>query len=678
MTQDARIKKWSNLLLDKLLEYRAANPIFTFAVRQVNRFQRLDKGYWFQGDENYIFVGFTARQDETNKTRSVGLVFSNIEAGKADCWIEIVFKSETNKDFEHLYREFIISHPGFETVDQPFYKDYKYIKHYPKGNPVENLERFLQNEWNDLSSEVRKRGLGDAFFVPEQDFIQHLNRIEKLRGVPIHPTQVREPEMTYNEVQAPLHAGEGVQLEVPVLIGEQEYTLILQEEAYPSNNGRLWRGEVEDYSPTTWVQFVEVNGVVSNLENSEQLNSFRDILFERLTDSLRELREVEMEGVEATESEVVSENDKSLITDPYNPDDIKVKSAQFPIFQIFDMIKKQDIDLNPDFQRHLVWNMKQKSRLIESTLLGIPLPVFYFSQDKDGVFHVVDGLQRLSTIRDFMSNKFYLRNLEHLGMCDGRYFSTEGGIPEKKALERRFQRRIEQTQLIVNIIESSSPPKVKYDIFKRINEGGKPLNQQEIRNSLAKTHTRKLLRELAYSNEFIKATGGDTAKKEPGVIDQRMGAQELVLRFIGFYFWKRGALTYQGDMNSFLDDTLDKLNALQERETAVIGEQFLRAMDNCYHLFGRYCFRKCLLQHLKPNAPKQLINKSLFTTWSVCACSISSDRVNKIRIEAFAEVLAKELDQNKDYYSAVSYKTNDRQYLEKAFAITEKLINEHL
>lgn len=678
MTQDTRIKKWSNQLLDKLLEHRAANPGFTFAVRQVNRFQRLDKGYWFQGDENYIFVGFTARQDETNKTRSVGLVFSNIEAGKADCWLEIVFKSETNKDFEHLYRDFIISHPGFETVDQPFYKDYKYIKPYPKGNPVENLELFLRSDWKDLSAEVRKRGLGDAFFVPEQDFIQHLNRIEVMRERPLHQIQVHEPEVTYQVSQPATPVNEGAQLDVPVLIGEQEYILSLQEEGHPSNNGRLWRGEVEDYSPTTWVQFVEVNGVVSNLKHSEQLNSFRDILFERLTDSLRELREVEMEGVEATESEEVSESDKSLITDPYNPDDIKVRSAQFPIFQIFDMIKKQDIDLNPDFQRHLVWNMKQKSRLIESTLLGIPLPVFYFSQDKDGVFHVVDGLQRLSTIRDFMSNKFYLRNLEHLDMCDGRYFSTEGGIPEKKALERRFQRRIEQTQLIVNIIESSSPPKVKYDIFKRINEGGKPLNQQEIRNSLAKPHTRKLLRELAYSNEFIQATGGHVEKKEPGVSDQRMGAQELVLRFVGFYFWKRGIANYQGDMNSFLDDTLDRLNALPERETATIGEHFLRAMGNCYHLFGKYCFRKCLLQHLKPNAPKQLINKSLFTTWSVCTSSISSDQVKRLRFEAFSEVLAKELDENKDYYSAVSYKTNDRQYLEKAFEITEKLIHEHL
>lgn len=680
MTQDNRIKKWSNLLLDKLLEHRDANPDFTFAVRQVNRFQRLDRGYWFQGDENYIFVGFTARGDENRKSRSVGLVFRNIQAGKADCQVELIFKTEPLKELEHLYRDFIIKHPGFVTVDQPYYKDYRYFKDYPTGDPIKNLERFLNEDWKDLSEEVKKRGLADIFFVPEPDFIQHLNRIEALRGRPLHkaPVQVQEPASVYEPLlESPRAPGDG-QLEIPVLIGEQEFTLVLREEPHASNKGRLWRGEVEDYSPITWVQFVEQNGTVGNLKNSEQLNPFRDILFERLGDALRSLREVEMEGLEATETEDVSEQDRSLIHDPYNPDDIKVRSASFPIFQVFDMIRKQDIDLNPDFQRHLVWNMKQKSRLIESTLLGIPLPVFYFSQDKDGVFHVVDGLQRLSTIRDFMGNKFYLRNLEHLNMCEGRYFSAEGEISEKKALERRFQRRIEQTQLIVNIIESSSPAKVKYDIFKRINEGGKPLNQQEIRNSLAKPHTRKLLRELAYSNEFIRATGGDTVKNEPGVSDQRMGAQELVLRFAGFYLWKRGLSTYQGDMNSFLDDALDKLNAMPERDTAVIREQFLRAMDNCYHLFGQYCFRKCLSPHLKPNASKQLINKSLFTTWSVSTGNLNSAKVKTIPFESFSKVLAKELDENEEYYSAVSYKTNDRLYLEKAFEITEKLIAENL
>lgn len=678
MTQDNRIKKWSNLLLDKLLEYRQANPGFTFAVRQVNRNQRLDKGYWFQGDENYIFVGFTARGDASNKTRSVGLAFTDITPSKANCWLEIVFKTEPRKDVEQLYRDFIAGDSSYTTIDQPYYKDYKYFKGFPTSDPVENLERFLNEDWQKLSAEVKKRNLEEVFFVPEQDFLQHLNRIEVLRGRPLHRVEVQEAEVTHDAIPEVPRSEEANQLEIPVLIEEQEFMLLLLAESNSIPNNRIWRGEVEEYSPTPWVEFVEVNGTISNLKHAQQLDAFRDILFERLNDALRGLREEEMEGVEVTETGEISEQDRDLILDPYNPDDIKVRSGQFPVFQIFDMIKKKDIDLNPDFQRHLVWDMKRKSRLIESTLLGIPLPVFYFSQDKDGVFHVVDGLQRLTTIRDFMSNRFFLRNLEHLKMCEGRYFEVDENVKETKALERRFQRRIEQTQLSVNIIESSSPPKVKYDIFRRINEGGKPLNQQEIRNSLAKPHTRKLMRDMVYSEAFVLATNGNIDKMEPGISDQRMGAQEMTLRFVGFCLEKQGKSTYLGDMNSFLDDTLDKINAMSEKELNDLREQFLRAMRNCHHLFGQYCFRKCLSPHLLPGAPRQLINKSLFTTWSVATCDIPLKNVKKLDFGVFSKILANELDKKEEYYTVVTLRTNDRRYLESAFNITEQLITENI
>lgn len=676
--QEKLIKKWSNLLLDRLLEHRTANPDFTFAVRQVNRYGRLNKGYWFQGDENYIFVGFTARSDESNKTRSVGLVFTNLSKAKADCWVEIVFKTEPIEELVTLYRHFMRINSGFEPIDQPSYQDYKFVKSYHQDDPLKNLDRFLTSDWKVLTEEVKKSGLGEIFFVPEQEFLRHLNRIETIRGKPLHSKNTNEIDMKL-ALEFVFDNGQPKnQLEVPVIIDNQEYTLLLEELNKHTPNGRHWEGEVEDLDPLCTVEFMEVDGVVIDLKYSDILSSFSKILYERLSDAIKDLREAESEGVEPTEIDELFEKDRARILDPYNPDEIKVRPSQFPVFQIFDMINKQDIDLNPDFQRHLVWDMKRKSRLIESILLGIPLPVFYFSQNREGVFHVVDGLQRLTTIRDFMSNKFYLRHLEHLDMCDGKYFGIGDKIPQNKALERRFQRRIEQTQLSVNIIESSSPPKVKYDIFKRINEGGKPLNQQEIRNSLAKPHTRKLMKDLAYSNEFILATGGYIDKNIPGVSDQRMGAQEMVLRYAGFHLVKRGIATYLGDMNGFLDDTIDKLNALSEKEIDNIRVSFLRGIANCYHLFGQYCFRKCLSHHLQPNASKQLINKSLFTTWSIEMGKIQEERVKKIEFESFSKILAEELDKKDTYYTVVTLRTNDRSYLEEAFRITERIIKEKL
>ena len=101
------------------------------------------------------------------------------------------------------------------------------------------------------------------------------------------------------------------------------------------------------------------------------------------------------------ENESGSENNESFNKDeinPFNPDDIKVSYKQFGLRLIYELIQEEEIDLSPDFQRNLVWNNMQKSRLIESILLRIPLPMFYFSEDFEGKFSIIDGLQRMTTI----------------------------------------------------------------------------------------------------------------------------------------------------------------------------------------------------------------------------------------------------------------------------------------
>lgn len=466
-----------------------------------------------------------------------------------------------------------------------------------------------------------------------------------------------------------------------VNIGDDEYTVPFQAEEHLSGMGWVrWRGELPGLPGAPWVAFTEVDGTVQDVELSPQIANPKEQVYERVVLALEKVRETEAEGFETDET--TEEADAQAIVNPYNPDDIKVRRDIFPVSQIYDMIENQeDIDLNPDFQRHLVWDAKRKSRLIESILLGIPLPVFYFSQDNDGLYHVVDGLQRLSTIRDFMSNRFPLKSLEHLKKYENLYYKATDSIKAEKALERRFQRRIEQTQLNVNVIEASSPPKVKYDIFRRINEGGRPLNQQEIRNCLAKTHVRKFLRNAVALPSFVQATGGtlDKDKKELGISDQRMGAQELVLRFAGFLLPRQdGMPSYAGNMNDFLDEVLELLNRMRARETDQLLSTFDRAMQNCYHAFGRFCFRKYLPENLQAQASRQLFNKSLYVTWSVVLEPYETGVFrDKVAFESFAHLLASALKEDEEYYRVVTNKTSDRSSLQKAFQKAEALFNAH-
>lgn len=156
------------------------------------------------------------------------------------------------------------------------------------------------------------------------------------------------------------------------------------------------------------------------IESEEEIcQKFADSAFETKMNQLINMEDGFDDADEEERSEDVKYN-------PYNPKLIRVDTKPFSIKQINEMIEAEDIDLSPDFQRGFVWNdITRKSRLIESLLLRIPIPVFYFAQDEEGKFQVVDGVQRLTVISAFMKNEFRLKNLEYLSECNGKYFKKE-------------------------------------------------------------------------------------------------------------------------------------------------------------------------------------------------------------------------------------------------------------
>jgi Protein of unknown function DUF262 len=371
--------------------------------------------------------------------------------------------------------------------------------------------------------------------------------------------------------------------------------------------------------------------------------------------------DTEMEGAEVWEV-------------PYDPESIRVDTKSFSLRQIYDMIESADIDLTPDFQRHLVWDRVRQSRLIESILLRIPLPMFYFAQDEEGRISVVDGLQRLSTIHQFMKNEFKLNNLEYLqDKCGGRYYTSfDNQVP---AIEPKYYRWFNMTQITVNVIDPSSPFSLKYDIFRRINTGGQPLNNQEIRNCLASKALRQALRTMASMPSFLIATGYS-------VKDVRMEAQEFALRFILFHrkYQKDPTLNnYTGNIEAELNNLTSDLMKEKTPELERYIGIFDQAMQNAYHLFGSHCFRKSKLEHLNPGARRQQINKALFLSWSVLLAQYDpADIATRFDWEMLAKPLATKISEDNDFFLKLSYGTNAKLNLQVAFKAAETIIQEHL
>lgn len=442
---------------------------------------------------------------------------------------------------------------------------------------------------------------------------------------------------------------------ITLTFGEDTISLQKQDLA---NQGTYWVSEkpllkIKQATQINESTIISKDNILKDIENDLLIELF----FEQWQQLEAEKQNTEFIGID--ESDEYNFIEKSQ----FNHELIRVTSTSFTVFETCRNIDNLTINMWPDFQRKFVWDAKLKSGLIESLLLRIPIPVFYFSEDKDASFQVVDGLQRLTTIHDFVNNKFALKDLEYLSdSCNKKKFS---------ALEPKYQRIIELSRLSINIIDPQTPISVKFELFKRINKGGKALNLQEIRNSIAKPHTRDLLKFMSNSEEFKIATNHS-------IKSLRMEDQELFLRFIGFYRKQNLPLKefYRGNMQNFLDETLDSINdkkTIAEYENIRIG--FINAMQNAHHLFGTYAFRKCKTEHLKPSAKQQLINKSLFTIWAVLLSQYDYKTIEAKNEQGFlSHLLAEELEKNRQYFDSLTTGTNQVSNLEYAFEIAKHLI----
>ncbi len=368
----------------------------------------------------------------------------------------------------------------------------------------------------------------------------------------------------------------------------------------------------------------------------------------------------EIENMEDDEDE---ENEQ-----PFDAEKIRVDQQMLSVKYMLELMDQDLIELNPGYQRRRVWrDNKKKSLLIESLMLRIPIPAFYFYENEDGKYQVIDGQQRLTTIREFVNGEFRLTGLEYLGKdYNKRKF---------KDLDTKYVQRIYRTQIAVNILDARSPKNVIFDIFRRVNTGGVNLNPQEMRNAICKQEVRDFLIKSTKNENYLLATRGR-------VKDDRMDSQELVLRFYAFYKaydYEKNVLHYDyPNIAAMLDDAIEELNKMQPSMREELYKKFDLAMRRSYEAFGEYAFSKIQKDGRTVKRNMDYINKSLFSSFSVLLLNKSYDDIN---IKSKKEKLLLELaDALSDHYytNSITIGTGDKRNVYTNYEFSRKVLEQCL
>ena len=329
------------------------------------------------------------------------------------------------------------------------------------------------------------------------------------------------------------------------------------------------------------------------------------------------LEEITSDG---TGSGLEAEPDDVSVRTPFAAKDIDVVTLARTVDLLLIRLKEGELDLSPDFQRRSnLWNEPTKSALIESMLLGIPIPSLYVAENAAGNYTVVDGLQRLCAIAHFVNveelnkavgtklNPLCLSKLESLKAFEGKVFSE---------LPRPLKRRINETELTLHVIRASTPPAVKFNIFSRINRGGLPLTAQEIRNAIYSGEWKKHVRAMAESSNFRKATQGK-------IKGERMEDLELILRFVALYSLPKGVKrSAEQNLDTFLNEFVETLSVGWPSQTwDGIVNTFNVAMQFAPKIFGEMAFRK----YWRQGQYRRPINRGLFETESVAIARLTEN-----------------------------------------------------
>ncbi len=339
------------------------------------------------------------------------------------------------------------------------------------------------------------------------------------------------------------------------------------------------------------------------------------------------------------------------------------QAKDFSIREFSSMLQDGDLELQPQYQRKYVASPKIASKLIESILMDVPIPVIYLAEENDGSYSVIDGQQRLTSFISFINGKypdgelFKLTGLKVLKELNRKQFSD---------IEKESQNKIRKTTLHTIIIKKESNDDVKFEIFERLNTGSIKLNEDEIRNTVYRGEYINLLAELEENETFHQLVKKDNFKN-------RMIYRGMILRF--FALSEKSYLNYVPSMKQFCNKELRDNRNLSEEKIKEYKNRFHDCLDMVKVVFGENSFRRYI--PMNDNEPgywtTSRINMALF---DIQLCGFVNYSKNDILRNAdfIRESMLDLMKNNQTFIDSILIQTSDRNVLKTRFKIwLEKL-----
>lgn len=331
------------------------------------------------------------------------------------------------------------------------------------------------------------------------------------------------------------------------------------------------------------------------------------------------------------------EFEEAILSIPPEKRILRTEQYDFSVSTLVGMMDKGEVAI-PEFQRRYVWSDRQASRLVESLIIQCPIPVIYLNQEKDETFSVIDGNQRLKSLKRFVEDEFPLTGLTSYPELAGLTHSL---------LDKRFQRHIGNRVLRCTVILKETHPQVKFDVFERLNSGAVALTRQELRHGL---YYGKLLKAASTVAKELKLDSNFGGRK-----DKRMKAEELVIRY---WALSEGVAEYEKPLATFISSYAEMNRNPSDDEIKKLVENIQVAHSRAVLLFGVHCF-----SFAKGGTSR--FNAAVFDAQMIACARLTPIRFKKL--ELLVNLIGdayEELQKDSDYARSVTLATSDKAALQ--------------